>query len=67
MRDLIAIDQGTTSTRAVVFDAALSPLTSASEELRQIDPTPGEVEHEETVSGVNLQRMPERERSPHSA
>ena len=43
---LIAIDQGTTSTRAIVFDAALSPVASASQELRQIYPQPGEVEHD---------------------
>jgi len=43
---LIAIDQGTTSTRAIVFDAALHPLASAQQELRQIYPAPGEVEHD---------------------
>ncbi|HEX5212154.1 MAG TPA: glycerol kinase GlpK [Pseudolabrys sp.] len=43
---LIAIDQGTTSTRAVVFDAALRPLGTAQQELRQIYPAPGEVEHD---------------------
>src|SRR5688572_2446141 len=43
---LIAIDQGTTSTRAIVFDAALKPVASAQQELRQIYPAPGEVEHD---------------------
>ncbi len=43
---LVAIDQGTTSTRAIVFDAALTPLASAQEELHQIYPGPGEVEHD---------------------
>ena len=43
---LIAIDQGTTSTRAVVYDAALTPLAKAQRELRQIYPAPGEVEHD---------------------
>jgi glycerol kinase len=43
---LIAIDQGTTSTRAIVFDASLRPLASAQEELRQIYPQPGWVEHD---------------------
>jgi glycerol kinase len=43
---LIAIDQGTTSTRAIAFDAALKPLASAQRELRQIYPAPGEVEHD---------------------
>ena len=46
MSVLIAIDQGTTSTRAIVFDAALKPLASAQEELRQIYPGAGEVEHD---------------------
>jgi glycerol kinase len=43
---LIAIDQGTTSTRAIVFDAALNPLGSAQQELQQIYPAPGQVEHD---------------------
>jgi glycerol kinase len=43
---VIAIDQGTTSTRAIAFDAALQPLASAQQELRQIYPAPGEVEHD---------------------
>jgi glycerol kinase len=43
---LIAIDQGTTSTRAIAFDAALRPLATAQQELRQIYPAPGEVEHD---------------------
>ena len=43
---LIAIDQGTTSTRAIVFDEALAPLASAQQELRQIYPAPGLVEHD---------------------
>ena len=46
MTHLIAIDQGTTSTRAIVFDARLARVASASEELRQIYPAPGEVEHD---------------------
>jgi glycerol kinase len=51
---LIAIDQGTTSTRAIVFDADLRPLAIAQQELRQIFPAPGEVEHnpEEIWSSV---------------
>ena len=43
---LIAIDQGTTSTRTIVFDAALTPLASAQIELPQIYPEPGWVEHD---------------------
>jgi len=43
---LIAIDQGTTSTRAIAFDADLKPLASEQQELRQIFPAPGHVEHD---------------------
>ncbi len=43
---LLAIDQGTTSTRAIVFDAGLNPLASAQRELHQIYPAPGLVEHD---------------------
>jgi len=43
---LIAIDQGTTSTRAIAFDADLKPLATAQQELRQIFPAPGWVEHD---------------------
>ncbi|HEY2758382.1 MAG TPA: glycerol kinase GlpK [Pseudolabrys sp.] len=52
---LIAIDQGTTSTRAIAFDAALHPLASAQQELRQIYPAPGEVEHDaEEIWGATV-------------
>ncbi len=43
---LLAIDQGTTSTRAIVFDAALMPLATAQLELPQVYPEPGWVEHD---------------------
>lgn len=46
MTHLIAIDQGTTSTRAVVFDGELSVVAAAQQELRQIYPAPGWVEHD---------------------
>jgi glycerol kinase len=51
---LVAIDQGTTSTRAIVFDAKLVPVAAAQQELRQIYPAPGWVEHdpEEIWTGV---------------
>jgi glycerol kinase len=54
MTHLIAIDQGTTSTRAIVFDAGLRPVSVAQQELRQIYPQPGWVEHcpEEIWSAV---------------
>lgn len=43
---LLALDQGTTSTRAIAFDAALRPLAAAQRELAQHYPAPGWVEHE---------------------
>ncbi len=43
---LLAIDQGTTSTRAILFDAAVRPVASHSIELRQIYPANGWVEHD---------------------
>src|SRR5699024_2915218 len=47
MRDLIlAIDQGTTSTRALVFDAGLHLVAEAQQEFPQYFPLPGRVEHD---------------------
>jgi glycerol kinase len=43
---LVAIDQGTTSTRAIVFDAALTPIATAQQEFTQHYPVPGWVEHD---------------------
>ena len=43
---VLAIDQGTTSTRAIVFDASGRPVASAQKELLQIFPRPGLVEHD---------------------
>ncbi|MCY3754390.1 MAG: FGGY family carbohydrate kinase, partial [Alphaproteobacteria bacterium] len=43
---LLALDQGTTSTRAILFDAAGAPLCTAQRELRQIYPEDGWVEHD---------------------
>ena len=43
---ILAIDQGTTSTRAMVFDAAAAPLAIAQEEVPQHFPASGWVEHE---------------------
>jgi glycerol kinase len=43
---LVALDQGTTSTRAIVFDARLAPVAMAQQEFTQIYPAPGWVEHD---------------------
>jgi glycerol kinase len=43
---LLAIDQGTTSTRAILFDSTARPIASHAVELRQIYPANGWVEHD---------------------
>ena len=43
---ILAIDQGTTSTRAIVFDAKLRPKAQAQKEFRQYFPKSGWVEHD---------------------
>src|SRR5690348_4193699 len=43
---LIAIDQGTTSSRAIVFDASLAPVAAAQQEFTQHFPADGWVEHD---------------------
>ena len=45
-KHVLAIDQGTTSTRAIVFDSSGRPVASAQRELPQIFPRPGWVEHD---------------------
>lgn len=43
---LLAIDQGTTSTRAILFNAELAIVADAQAELPQHYPAPGQVEHD---------------------
>ncbi len=43
---ILALDQGTTSSRAILFDEAGRPLASAQREFRQFYPQPGWVEHD---------------------
>jgi glycerol kinase len=43
---ILSIDQGTTSTRAILFDMAGSPVKTAQQEHRQIFPSDGWVEHD---------------------
>jgi glycerol kinase len=45
-RDVLAIDQGTTSSRAIRFSAQGVPLQTAQQEFPQIYPQPGWVEHD---------------------
>jgi glycerol kinase len=46
MSVILALDQGTTSSRAIVFDAAGAILTVAQKEFTQVFPRPGWVEHD---------------------
>ncbi len=46
MTYLLALDQGTSSSRAIVFDATGSIVAMAQREFRQIFPQPGWVEHD---------------------
>ena len=57
MRCVLALDQGTTSSRAIVFDESARVVAVAQKEFRQIVPQPGWVEHDPgdiwaTQSGV---------------
>jgi glycerol kinase len=46
MRHVIALDQGTTSSRAILFDETGRPVASAQREFQQHYPQPGWVEHD---------------------
>ena len=46
MTHILAIDQGTTSTRAIVYDAGFDALAQAQEEFTQHYPRSGWVEHD---------------------
>jgi glycerol kinase len=43
---ILAIDQGTTSSRAIVFDVEMRMIAAAQEEIKQHYPQPGWVEHD---------------------
>ena len=66
---ILAIDQGTTSSRAIVFDTALKPKGSAQKEFRQYYPKPGWVEHDpeeiwSTVLAVSKAALKKAKASP---
>ncbi len=46
MRCILALDQGTTSSRAILFNEEGAPVEIAQQEFRQIYPQPGWVEHD---------------------
>src|SRR5438067_4705607 len=45
-RYILSLDQGTTSSRAIVFDRAGEPIAAAQQEFSQIYPAPAHVEHD---------------------
>jgi len=62
MRYVMAIDQGTTSSRAIIFDEAMVPVAKAQEEFPQHYPASGWVEHDpadlwSTTAGVCREAM----------
>src|SRR5438270_11804314 len=62
MRFVMAVDQGTTSSRAIIFDRAGSIIASAQREFGQHFPRPGWVEHDPveiwaTQSGVIVEAL----------
>jgi glycerol kinase len=62
MSYILAFDQGTTSSRAIVFDRAGEVCAAAQKEFRQIFPRPGWVEHDAneiwaTQSGVAMEAI----------
>lgn len=62
VRCVLALDQGTTSSRAIVFDAAGRPLALAQREFTQHFPQPGWVEHDpeeiwQTQSDVAIEAL----------
>jgi glycerol kinase len=59
---ILALDQGTTSSRAIVFDRNGLPVANAQKEFRQLYPKPGWVEHDpeeiwSTQAGVALEAI----------
>jgi glycerol kinase len=54
---IAAIDQGTTSTRCLIFDGAGSVVSLAQKEHRQIFPRPGWVEHDPMEIWANTQEV----------
>ncbi len=54
-RFIAAIDQGTTSSRCIVFDARGGIVSVAQKEHKQIFPQPGWVEHDAVEIWKNVQ------------
>ncbi len=46
MSHILALDQGTTSSRAIIYNASAEPIGTAQKEFQQLFPQPGWVEHD---------------------
>src|SRR3954468_10699873 len=69
MKYILAFDQGTTSSRAILFDESATMVAVAQKEFPQIFPQPGWVEHNPndiwaTQAGVAAQALAEASLSP---
>jgi glycerol kinase len=69
MKYIIAIDQGTSSSRCIVYDGEAKPVALAQQEFAQIFPEPGWVEHDaeeiwRSQAGVFKQAMSQLRLSP---
>jgi len=56
-RYLLAIDQGTSSSRTVIYDHAATGLASAQQEFEQIYPQPGWVEHDPEAIWASVENV----------
>ena len=69
MKYILAIDQGTSSSRCILYDKAAQPIAVAQQEFKQIYPQPGWVEHDaeeiwQSQANVIKQVMQEKHLKP---
>ena len=57
MKFILALDQGTTSSRAIIFDHSGAIVATAQKEIQQIFPRPGWVEHDATEIWNNTREV----------
>lgn len=62
MTHILAIDQGTTSSRAIIFDAQMQIAASAQQEFAQHFPANGWVEHDRSAPGPTSRATHRRRR-----
>ena len=69
MKYILAIDQGTSSSRCILYDKAAEPVAAAQQEFKQIYPQPGWVEHDaveilQSQADVIMRVMQEKNLNP---